>query len=165
MEQLAKNLYFLRRLNNLNQDQIKAGKGFSRTTWSNYENNVSDPNLSDFVEIIKYFGVSADAVLFDDMTKDVHLKEKMELWKKQLKSTPNLTPNSTSKGKNYPENDTPPSFVNDPGLVEKLGHKEEIISNQKQTIESLKQANTALSSLNTRLEKELNELKAKSAGS
>jgi transcriptional regulator with XRE-family HTH domain len=63
----GKNLRYLREKNNLTQDDMKPLLGIRNTRCSNYENNVSEPAINVLIKISKYFGVSLDALLLEDL--------------------------------------------------------------------------------------------------
>src|SRR5215471_17325682 len=67
LNNLSKNLYFLRRKNSLTQESITSSLGLSSSTWSNYENEVSVPSLRDLERIALYFGVTSGALLEEDL--------------------------------------------------------------------------------------------------
>ena len=64
---LAPNLRFLRKARNLSQDEMLQHVGFSRTTWSNYENGLTEPSINGLLVISHFFGVSIDVLLLTEM--------------------------------------------------------------------------------------------------
>ena len=64
---LAPNLRFLRKGRNLSQDEMLQHVGFSRTTWSNYENGLTEPSINGLLVISHFFGVSIDDLLLKEM--------------------------------------------------------------------------------------------------
>ena len=64
---LAPNLRFLRKAQNLSQDEMLKHTGFSRTTWSNYENGLTEPSINGLLVISHFFGVSIDDLLLKEM--------------------------------------------------------------------------------------------------
>ncbi|MCO5237708.1 MAG: helix-turn-helix domain-containing protein [Chitinophagaceae bacterium] len=44
--------------------------GISSNTWSNYENNVSRPDLDKIIELSKIFGVNLDDLLLKDLEQN-----------------------------------------------------------------------------------------------
>lgn len=46
---------------------MKQKCGISSNTWSNYENNVSRPDLEKIIELSKIFGVNIDDLLLKDL--------------------------------------------------------------------------------------------------
>lgn len=68
MKHFGANLAFLRKSRRMKQAEIQAGLGIQRTTWNNYENGKSFPNLQLFVEIAKYFGVNETDLLHNDIS-------------------------------------------------------------------------------------------------
>jgi transcriptional regulator with XRE-family HTH domain len=69
LKYLAKNLKYLREKRDLSQAGIEAVTGIRRTTWNNYENEVSTPTLKDFVSIAKIFDVNEHDLLHVDLKK------------------------------------------------------------------------------------------------
>lgn len=67
---LHKNLRFLRKKNKWRQSEMMDRCGISANTWSNYENNVSQPGLEKVIELSKIFGVNIDDLLLRDLEKD-----------------------------------------------------------------------------------------------
>ena len=69
---LPKNLFFLRKRRGLNQDQMQACVGIQRTTWSNYENGVTEPSINDLISFSKFFGISLDDLVTIDLEAREH---------------------------------------------------------------------------------------------
>ena len=69
----AKNIQFLRKKMGLTQIDLTKYIDVTRTTWGNYENNVSEPDLRKLYEIAKFFEVTMDKLLCSDLTEDVDL--------------------------------------------------------------------------------------------
>ena len=61
------NLKYLRGCKNLKINELVNELGFSRTQWTNYENNTSYPKFSDLIEIAKYFDISETSLIHDDL--------------------------------------------------------------------------------------------------
>lgn len=76
MNYLSKNLHYLRKKAGYTQAEVPVNTGISRTTWSNYENAVSEPDLSKLIDIANHFGVSLDDLVLLDMSENVHLIKK-----------------------------------------------------------------------------------------
>ena len=74
MELFGKNIHFLRKKCKFTQDHIAGYIKVTRTTWGNYENNISEPDLKKLAEIANLFGVTTDQLLYLDLTQDVTLK-------------------------------------------------------------------------------------------
>lgn len=62
------NLKHLRLKKGWKQDDLAVKLGVKANTISNYENNVSAPDFAMLEEIIKLFDITADAILFKDLT-------------------------------------------------------------------------------------------------
>lgn len=43
----------------------------TRATWSNYENNITQPSLDKLVDIAKFFGITIDDLLLKDLAQTV----------------------------------------------------------------------------------------------
>lgn len=74
----GKNIKYLRKLKGLNQDEMQAGTGIQRATWSDYEREITEPEFLALMRISEYFGVTVDELLKDDIEKkqhNVHLNE------------------------------------------------------------------------------------------
>lgn len=63
----GKNLQFLRKEKKLRQHQMFDSLGFSRTTWSNYEQCRTAPSLDGLIRISRFFGVSLDELIAEDI--------------------------------------------------------------------------------------------------
>jgi transcriptional regulator with XRE-family HTH domain len=63
MHPLGVNLKILRRKKNLNQDEMLTHIGISRTTWSNYETDYSEPDHATLINISNFFDISIDDLL------------------------------------------------------------------------------------------------------
>lgn len=74
MELFGKNIHFLRKKCKFTQDHMAKCINVTRTTWGNYENNVSEPDLTKLAEIATLFGVTTDQLLYLDLTQEINLK-------------------------------------------------------------------------------------------
>lgn len=63
----GKNLQYLRKEKKLRQHQMLENLGFSRTTWSNYEQCRTSPSLDGLIKISRFFGVSLDELIAEDI--------------------------------------------------------------------------------------------------
>lgn len=72
---LAKNLKFLRERTGLNQAKMSTRIGFHKTTWNNYEREVSKPGLDDLSKIIRHFKITYSQILETDLSKGEYSKE------------------------------------------------------------------------------------------
>lgn len=63
----GKNLRYLREKQQFTQDEIAPLIGFTKSTWSNYENGASQPSLEGLIKISNYFGISLDELIFADV--------------------------------------------------------------------------------------------------
>lgn len=73
MQLFGKNIQFLRKQCGFTQGDMTKHIEVTRVTWSNYENNVSEPDLEKLYAIAKLFGVTTDQLLSSDLTKDESL--------------------------------------------------------------------------------------------
>lgn len=63
----GKNLQFLRKEKKLRQHEMYDSLGFSRTTWSNYEQCRTAPSLDGLIRISRFFGVTLDELIAEDV--------------------------------------------------------------------------------------------------
>ncbi len=77
MNYFSKNIRFLRKKGGLRQEQMGDYTGIARTTWSNYENNLSEPSIAGLIEISNFFGITLDEL----MLSDLETKEKEDIKK------------------------------------------------------------------------------------
>ncbi|MFT3825891.1 MAG: helix-turn-helix transcriptional regulator [Chitinophagaceae bacterium] len=96
---LPKNLHYLRKKKGLLQEEMHMHVGIQRTTWSNYENGITDPSVNDLINFSNFFGVSLDELIrFDIALRDSHIDPTQ----------------GKIKRKPYPDNETI-SILNDSG--------------------------------------------------
>jgi transcriptional regulator with XRE-family HTH domain len=62
-----KNLFYLRTGKGKKIHEIAQENGFSRTQWTNYENNLSFPKFLDLIKIAKYFDVSESDLIHKNL--------------------------------------------------------------------------------------------------
>lgn len=60
---LAKNLRFLRNKKGWQQSEMLDRCGVKQRNWSNWENSISEPDVTNLIAISKLFGVSIDQLL------------------------------------------------------------------------------------------------------
>lgn len=104
----GKNIKYLRKLKGLNQDEMQAGTGIQRATWSDYEREITEPEFLALMRISEYFGVTVDELLKDDIEKkqhNVHLNENsVEKKNKEnvhLNVHPNVHLNANNRGQTH----------------------------------------------------------------
>jgi len=97
MNFFSKNFYLLRKQSGKTQAQTGVELGKGQTTIGNWENDFSQPNLDELVEISNLFGVDCETLLKTNL-ENVQLSNPMLGEKKKAKSTPKSTPNSTPIG-------------------------------------------------------------------
>jgi transcriptional regulator with XRE-family HTH domain len=64
---ISKNLKYLRKKNGLTQASIRSRLGFTRSTWSNYETGVTNPSIDDLINFSRFFGVTLDELILRDL--------------------------------------------------------------------------------------------------
>ncbi len=67
MSLFSKNLRFLRKKENLNQDQVCVLFNKKANTIGNWENQKSEPSLAELMKLAEYFKVSMQELLYVDM--------------------------------------------------------------------------------------------------
>jgi len=70
MSLFSKNLRFLRKKDNRNQDEISALFNKRANTIGNWENQKSEPSLGELMKLGEYFKVSTQALLQTDLEKE-----------------------------------------------------------------------------------------------
>lgn len=76
MNNFPKNLRYLRKKIGLKQEDMLGYLRITRSTWSNYEIGFTNPKLSEIVNISKFFGVSLDELVMQDLESDNPLPKK-----------------------------------------------------------------------------------------
>lgn len=79
MNYLGNNLRVLRTRNGHTQKDMEDLLGIGEKTWSNYENNNSEPGIETLIQISNFFGVTLDELIvdkLDDAGKQVQKKPK-----------------------------------------------------------------------------------------
>ncbi len=67
MSLFAKNLKFLRKRRNFTQEDVAQSLDFKRPTLSGYENEVSEPGISDLLKLAEFYKISLDTLLKIDI--------------------------------------------------------------------------------------------------
>jgi transcriptional regulator with XRE-family HTH domain len=70
MSSFSKNLRYLRKKGNLNQDEISSLFNKRANTIGNWENGKSEPSLAELIKLGAYFNVSLQAMLNADLEKE-----------------------------------------------------------------------------------------------
>ncbi|MGV8094382.1 MAG: helix-turn-helix domain-containing protein [Mangrovibacterium sp.] len=73
MNYFSGNIRFLRNKKGLSQAEMLDHLGFPRTTWSSYENGVSQPDIDGILRIASFFGISVTELLEEDLTEKDYL--------------------------------------------------------------------------------------------
>lgn len=60
---LSTNLKHLRKQRGLSQQRVSQMNDFYRSTYSGWENRVSEPNLCDLVKLAKFYNVTLDKLI------------------------------------------------------------------------------------------------------
>ncbi len=81
MNNLAKNLLFLRKKRGWTQDEMPRLVSVSRVTWGNYENGNTEPDLDRLINISEIFMVRLDHLLTVDLKENAHLIKNEASWK------------------------------------------------------------------------------------
>ena len=71
--QLANNLRYLRKLNNMTQDDLSAALNISRQAYSNYENSKRTPDLDSLRRLSGIFHVSLDKLVNENLASPSQL--------------------------------------------------------------------------------------------
>lgn len=73
MNYFSTNIRFLRNKRGLSQAEMLASLGFPRTTWSSYENGVSQPDIDGLLRIASFFGIPVNELLEEDLAEKDYL--------------------------------------------------------------------------------------------
>jgi transcriptional regulator with XRE-family HTH domain len=68
MNYFSRNIRFLRNKSGLRQAEMLEKIGIARTTWSSYENGVSQPDIDGILRIARFFGIAAGDLLQSDLS-------------------------------------------------------------------------------------------------
>jgi len=66
---ISKNLKSLRERKGVTPLQIQSVLGISRSSWSGYENDKHTPPINDLIQLSKFFEVSLDELITEDLKK------------------------------------------------------------------------------------------------
>jgi len=83
----ALNLIFLRKKKGWNQSEIESRCGFKQRTWSNWENDVSEPSITNLISISHLFGVTINDLLEKDLYEEIQVNSKIGYIKNEEKYT------------------------------------------------------------------------------
>ena len=97
VENLGINIQFLRKKRKLKQDEMPDLLGVGRSTWSNYENGLTEPDLKTLMNISKFFGVSIDDLLSKNLYAE-SLKGNLNEKEEDLKTDENSNLNGNANG-------------------------------------------------------------------
>lgn len=70
---LAENIAWLRKKEGLKQAEAAEKVGVKRNTWSNWENEVSEPSIDDMIQISLFFQVSLDTLVLGELEESKNL--------------------------------------------------------------------------------------------
>lgn len=99
---VARNIVFLRKHKSLTQAEICDSLGFIRNTWSNWENDISEPDIKTLQKIAHFFDVGISELIESD------LSESGQVIKASPKTTKKAKPES--KPKNSQEKSKEPFY-------------------------------------------------------
>lgn len=99
---ISKNLKYLRKKKGLTQLQVRSSLGHTRSTWSNYENGLTNPSINDLIAFSRFFGISLDDLVLHDLEAQ--------------ESSPENANNSSHKPIAYPTNDVA-TVTSEPEIV------------------------------------------------
>ena len=142
MNYFSKNIRFLRNRIGLNQAEMLDHLGFPRTTWSSYENGVSQPDIDGLLRIASFFGISATELLVEDLKEGGH-------------PLPDITSDIAKRNEALED-----SFVKYKSADRAERLLNEVIQTKQQVIESQEQTIHALQSLVKQLNSELAQLRS-----
>jgi transcriptional regulator with XRE-family HTH domain len=114
---LARNLVFLRKNKGWKQSEMEDRCGIKQRNWSNWENAVSEPDISTLLSIADVFGVKVDSLLKEDISKNTHLIDKTTYAIYAKKHTPKSTPIDTPKNENVLAEDEEPRVKKEINLL------------------------------------------------
>ena len=100
----ASNIHYLRRQNNLSQEEMQARTGILRSTWSNYENGHTEPSFETLKTIADFFQVGIDDLLMKELDREKTIKQDVQHSDFEK---------SKNKKRNYPIQDEAKSYVNE----------------------------------------------------
>jgi len=103
MTLFSKNLRFLRKKGNYNQDEISILFNKRANTIGNWENNKSEPSLAELMKLGEFFHTGTEELLHADL-------EKLSLYQN---SGPGTNESGGLKGRSYPIVDSPGSVANE----------------------------------------------------
>ena len=78
MSNFGKNLRYLRKKSGLKQEDMLNYLRITRSTWSNYEIGFTNPKLNEIINISKFFGVTLDELVMQDLENDEPLPHKKD---------------------------------------------------------------------------------------
>ena len=74
MNNFSKNIRHLRKKNHFTQADMELHLSIGNTTWSHYENDISEPAIEALIRISNFFGVTLNELLVEDLAeKDGHV--------------------------------------------------------------------------------------------
>ena len=73
---ISTNLKYLRKKKGLTQLELRTILGYTRSTWSNYENGITNPSIEDIITISNFFGITLDDLIMNDLPARIHSDEK-----------------------------------------------------------------------------------------
>ncbi len=139
MNFFALNIQILRKAAELNQGDFEELIDVKRTTWNNWENDKSEPDIDEILRISDLFKVSVDDLLRKDFSNDVEVMHKIESIKKTTKSIGKSIGNGIGKDQNITKVEEPKGEYSMKSKDEIIADQRHIIDTQKALINSLNQ--------------------------
>jgi transcriptional regulator with XRE-family HTH domain len=96
-----RNLRYLRKKSGLKQEDMLDFLRITRSTWSNYEIGFSNPKLPEVVNISKFFGVTLDELVMQDLETQDPLPKKKGQRDAREYATPNTMSTAAEPGIAY----------------------------------------------------------------
>jgi DNA-binding XRE family transcriptional regulator len=127
----------IRKAENLTQSEFAAKFGVAKSTYANYETGFSNPDFLFLQQVSDKYGVTADQLLYSQLSA--------ESIKKTAESTSKSTPNSTPKAQKYPTRSGAGMTLNEGRApygktCQECAGKDKIIASQEKTIKALESA-------------------------
>lgn len=127
MNYFSKNIRILRIKHGYKQADMLDNIGIARTTWSSYENGVSQPDIDGILKIAAFFDIQVSTLL----DKDLHQSDTAAIEKE------NENQNTNYKSGNTAEEIGVQSLQMDQLISEVLQAKQQVIELQAETIRTL----------------------------
>ena len=117
MKHLQSNLRFLRKKYKYTQDSISEKLNISRSTFSNYENGQSEPDLNMLVKICDLFNCSLDQLVNSDLSTSFNESNFINLLFSEVNYTNLLNDNTNISKLSYDLKNLKNNYLNDRELL------------------------------------------------